>query len=107
MSKSSRRPNREAIKAQRKDKAQIKLVRSLIRKKKFVRYLIQGRYPIAIDGTQKIVRNYLWHQINVVSIGEATPDEFYPKLINRTRESPPQYSDFEEGGVDQFPESPS
>ncbi len=41
-----------------------------------------------------------WHQINVVSIGEATPDEFYPKLINRTGESPPQYSDFEEGGVD-------
>ena len=43
-----------------------------------------------------------WHQINVVSIGEATPDEFYPKLINRTGESPPQYSDFEEGASTSF-----
>jgi hypothetical protein len=44
------------------EKAQIELVRSLIRKKKFVRYLIEGRYPIAIDGTQKIVRDYLWSE---------------------------------------------
>lgn len=44
------------------EKAQIELVRSLIRKKKFVRYLIQNRYPIAIDGTQKIVRDYLWSE---------------------------------------------
>ena len=44
------------------EKAQIELVRSLIRKKKFARYLIQGRYPIAIDGTQKMVRDYLWSE---------------------------------------------
>ncbi len=44
------------------EKAQIELVRSLIRKKKFVRYLIKGRYPVAIDGTQKIVRDYLWSE---------------------------------------------
>ena len=44
------------------EKAQIELVRSLIRKKKFMRYLIQGRYPIAIDGTQKMVRDYLWSE---------------------------------------------
>ncbi|MCP4141444.1 MAG: transposase family protein, partial [Chloroflexi bacterium] len=42
--------------------AQIELVRRLIRKKKFARYLIQGRYPIAIDGTQKMVRDYLWSE---------------------------------------------
>ncbi|MCP4142974.1 MAG: hypothetical protein GY755_22245 [Chloroflexi bacterium] len=34
----------------------------MIRKKKFARYLIQGRYPIAIDGTQKMVRDYLWSE---------------------------------------------
>jgi hypothetical protein len=42
--------------------AQLELVRSLIRKKKFVRYLINGHYPVAIDGTQKFVRNYLWSE---------------------------------------------
>jgi hypothetical protein len=36
--------------------AHIELLRRLIRKKKFVRYLIDGRYPVAIDGTQKLVR---------------------------------------------------
>ena len=29
----------------------------MIRKKKFWRYLIEGRYPIAIDGTQKLARS--------------------------------------------------
>ena len=33
----------------------IELVRTLIRKKKFRRYLIDHYYPIAIDGTQKFV----------------------------------------------------
>ena len=42
--------------------AQLELVRSLIRKKKFIRYLINGHYPVAIDGTQKFVRNYLWSE---------------------------------------------
>lgn len=36
--------------------AQAELVRRLVRKKKFVRYVVQGRYPVAIDGTQKYVR---------------------------------------------------
>ena len=42
--------------------AQIELVRSLIRKKKFVRYLIDHRYPIAIDGTQKTTGRVLWDE---------------------------------------------
>ena len=42
------------------ENAQLDLVKSLIRKKKFKSYLINGRYPIAIDGTQKFTRNYLW-----------------------------------------------
>jgi len=36
--------------------AQIELVKQLIRKKKLQRYLIEGCYPIAFDGTQKMVR---------------------------------------------------
>jgi len=39
--------------------AQAELIRRLIRKKKFVRYLVQGRYPVAIDGTQKYVRQQM------------------------------------------------
>lgn len=35
--------------------AQAELIRRLIRKKKFVRYLVQSLYPVAIDGTQKHV----------------------------------------------------
>ena len=38
------------------------MVRSLIRKKKFIRYLINAHYPVAIDGTQKFVRSYLWSE---------------------------------------------
>jgi len=42
--------------------AQIALVRSLIRKKKFQRFLIEGYYPIAIDGTQKFCSYTLWDE---------------------------------------------
>ena len=42
--------------------ALIDLDRKLIRDKKFVRYLINNRYPIAIDGTQKCVRDVLWSE---------------------------------------------
>jgi hypothetical protein len=37
-------------------------VRSLMRKKKFLRYLVDKRYPIAIDGTQKCSRDVLWSE---------------------------------------------
>jgi len=42
--------------------AQIELIRTLMKKKKFQRYLIEGCYPVAIDGTQKMVRYELWSQ---------------------------------------------
>jgi len=42
------------------ESALIELVRKLIRNKKFVRYLVDNRYPIAIDGTQKCVRDMPW-----------------------------------------------
>ena len=44
------------------ESALISLVRKLIRSKKFVRYLVDNRYPIAIDGSQKVVRNVLWSE---------------------------------------------
>ena len=39
---------------------QIELIRRFIRKKKFCRYLVSNRYPIAMDGTQKLVRSHCW-----------------------------------------------
>ena len=40
--------------------ALVQAVKRLIKKKKFSRYLIQKAYPIAIDGSQKFVRDTLW-----------------------------------------------
>jgi len=42
--------------------AHIALVRSLIRKRKFQRLLVEGYYPIAIDGTQKFRTFTLWDE---------------------------------------------
>lgn len=42
--------------------AHLDMIRHLIRSKKFLRYLIGGCYPIAIDGTQKFKRSHLWDE---------------------------------------------
>jgi hypothetical protein len=47
------------INVDRIEEAQMEVVRSLIRDKKFSQYLIEGCYAIAIDGTQKLVRRQL------------------------------------------------
>ena len=39
------------------EEAHLDMVRDLIRKKKFSRYLIDNCYPIALDGTQKMERS--------------------------------------------------
>jgi hypothetical protein len=42
------------------EKALVELIQRFIRKKKFLRYLVGKCYPVAIDGTQKMVRDTLW-----------------------------------------------
>ena len=44
------------------EKSLIACIQKLIRNKKFARYLIKNHYPIAIDGTQKMVRDYIWSE---------------------------------------------
>lgn len=44
------------------EKIHVELIKDLIRKKKFRRYLIEKHYPIAIDGTQKFKRDWLWEE---------------------------------------------
>ncbi len=41
------------------EEAHVELIRQLIRKKKFLRFLIRNCYPIAFDGTQKHLRSEL------------------------------------------------
>jgi len=42
------------------EQAHVEMVRRLMRNKKFHRYLVQKCYPIAVDGTQKLVRLGPW-----------------------------------------------
>jgi hypothetical protein len=42
--------------------AHLELLRSLFRKRKFQRYMVEGCYPIAIDGTQKFATYELWDE---------------------------------------------
>lgn len=44
------------------EKLHLDLIKDLIRKKKFRRYLVNNCYPIAIDGTGKFKRGWLWEE---------------------------------------------
>ncbi len=44
------------------EQALIMRIQKLIRNKKFIRYLIDKHYPIAIDGTQKMIRDHIWSE---------------------------------------------
>jgi hypothetical protein len=57
----------------------IDMIRNLIRKKKFARYLIEDCYPIAFDGTQKMVRS------------EALSPEWLEREVNTTGGGKQQY----------------
>ncbi|HEV2732322.1 MAG TPA: transposase family protein [Terriglobales bacterium] len=40
----------------------IEMIQRFIRKKKFYRYLVSNCFPVAIDGTQKLVRDFRWSE---------------------------------------------
>jgi len=64
--------------------AQIELVQQLMRKKKFQRYLIDGCYPIAFDGTQKMVRKVGWSEECLerkVGTGEEKQKQYYVYVV--------------------------
>jgi hypothetical protein len=64
--------------------ALIEAVRKLIRNKKFSRYLLDNRYPIAVDGTQKLVRDVLWSEEwseREVKDGEGTKMQYYVNVL--------------------------
>jgi len=64
--------------------AQIELVQQLMRKKKFQRYMIEGCYPIAFDGTQKMVRKVPWSEECLerrVGAGEEKQKQYYVYVV--------------------------
>jgi len=66
------------------ESTQIELVREWIRKKKFRRYLINGCYPIAMDGTQKLARHWLWDEEcleRTVGSGETSKRQYYVYVL--------------------------
>jgi len=66
------------------EQAHVELIERLIRKKKFRRYLIEGRYPIAIDGTQKWARDWAWSDEaleRTVGSGEQKKPRYYVYVL--------------------------
>lgn len=64
--------------------AQIELAQKLMRKKKFHRYMIEGCYPIAFDGTQKMVRKVAWSEECLerrVGAGEEKEKQYYVYVV--------------------------
>jgi len=64
--------------------AQVELVQSLIRDKKFADLLVEGCYPIALDGTQKLVRRQpldSQHLEREVGGGESKSTQYYVYVL--------------------------
>jgi len=52
----------ENIEVEQIQECTIELLKDLIRRKKFKNYLINNKYVLAIDGTQKFYRSYNWQE---------------------------------------------
>ena len=66
------------------EEALIHAVKRLIEKKKFSRYLIQKAYPIAVDGSQKFVRDTLWSvecSEREVKNGDGTKMQYFVNVL--------------------------
>jgi len=66
------------------ERVQVELVREWIRKKKFRRYLINGCCPIAMDGTRKLTRDWLWDEQcleQTVRSGETSKSQYYVYVL--------------------------
>lgn len=73
----------EQIKVSEIQECMIKLIKDLIRRKKFKNYLIRKHYLIAIDGTQKFCRDYQWDDkcLKRHVGGEAHIPQFYVYVL--------------------------
>jgi hypothetical protein len=70
----------------------IELIERFIRNKKFCRYMVSKRYPIAMDGTQKMVRGQCWAeqcsqrhvQHKKAENGTLTPLQYFVYVLEAT-----------------------
>jgi hypothetical protein len=63
----------------------LEMIRRLVRNKKFDRFLLDGRYPVAIDGTQKLVSKELlspeWQERTLNKGTEAEKTQYYVYVL--------------------------
>ena len=63
----------------------VEMIRRLVRNKKFDRFLVNGRYPVAIDGTQKLVREELlspeWQERTVAKGTDGEKTQYYVYVL--------------------------
>lgn len=72
----------EKIEAEEIQDCLIELVKDLIRRKKFRKYLVRKEYLIAIDGTQKLCRDYHWEKECLVRhVGTEKKEQAYVYVL--------------------------
>lgn len=73
------------IDAAKIEELHVDMIHRLIRNKKFDRFLVNGRYPVAIDGTQKLVSRELlspeWQERTLAKGTEAEKTQYYVYVL--------------------------
>ena len=73
------------IEVEKLQELHVEMIRRLVRNKKFERFLVNGRYPVAIDGTQKLVRKELlsseWQERTVNKGTENEKTQYYVYVL--------------------------
>jgi len=73
------------IEVEKIEQAHLDLVNRLIRGKKFKKYLVENRHPIAIDGTQKFARDVPWcDEALERSVGNGDAKQYYCYVVEAT-----------------------
>jgi hypothetical protein len=91
--------------------ALIAAIRKLIKNKKFVRYLVDNHYTVAIDGTQKFTRDTLWSaecSEREVKDGKDTKIQYFVNVLEANLVFPngmsiplmSEFSNYEEGDTE-------
>jgi hypothetical protein len=74
----------EKIDVEQMQECLVELLQDLMRKKKFKNYLINKRYLVAVDGTQKFFRRYQWDELALKRHvgGEEKIPQFYVYVLD-------------------------
>jgi hypothetical protein len=78
------------IEVEQIEAALIGLMQRFMRQKKFYRYLLSNCYPVAIDGTQKLQREWRWSEQCLERQVQSRGEEGMPEKTGKAPESPGQ-----------------